>query len=184
VSIGMMCCRNSIFATRSLDVSLSTTQAQDIAQKAGFGDMTHAGSWQPGRPYSDLRRLPPALDQETKPVLKQCVTARAALAELTQAAELIPDPAMLINTLPLLEARASSQIENIVTTADKLFRHPQADGCADPATKAALRYRRALLEGVRALKTRPLTTRTAESICRQLKGVEMTVRRVPGTALT
>ena len=116
-------------------------------------------------------------------MLKQCVTARAALAELKQAAELIPDPVMLINTLPLLEARASSEIENIVTTADKLFQHLQADGGADPATKEALRYRRALLEGVRALKTRPFTTRTAESICTQIKGVEMTVRRVPGTAL-
>ncbi len=90
---------------------------------------------------------------------------------------------MLINTLPLLEARASSEIENIVTTADKLFRHLQADSGADPATREALRYRRALLEGVRALKTRPLTTRTAESICTQIKGVEMSVRKVPGTAL-
>jgi Fic family protein len=108
-------------------------------------------------------------------VLKQCVTARAALAELKQAAGLIPNPAMLINTLPLLEARASSEIENIVTTADKLFRHLRADGGANPATKEAPRYRRTLLEGVSALKTRPLTTRTAES--------EMAVRRVPGTAL-
>jgi Fic family protein len=135
-------------------------------------------------PTTTCHVCPRPSDLETKPVLKQCVTARAALAELKQAAEMIPEPAMLINTLPLLEARASSQIENIVTTADKLFRHLQADGGADPATKEALRYRRALLEGVRALKTRPLTTRTAESICTQIKGVEMTVRRVPGTALT
>ena len=116
-------------------------------------------------------------------VLKQCVTARAALAELKQAAALIPNPAMLINTLPLLEARASSEIENIVTTADKLFRHLQADSGADPATREALRYRRALLEGVKALKTRPLTTGTAESICTRIKGVEMSVRKVTGTAL-
>ncbi len=90
---------------------------------------------------------------------------------------------MLINTLPLLEARASSEIENIVTTADRLFQHVQADAGADPATREALRYRRALLEGVKALKTRPLTTRTAESICTQIKGVEMSVRKVPGTVL-
>ena len=109
---------------------------------------------------------------------------RAALAELKQAAELIPNPAMLINTLPLLEARASSEIENIVTTADKLFQHLEADAGADPATREALRYRqRAARQGVKALKTRPLTTRTAESICTQIKGVEMTVRKVPGTAL-
>ena len=116
-------------------------------------------------------------------VLKQCVTARAALAELKQAAALIPNPAMLINTLPLLEARASSEIENIVTTADKLFQHLQADSGADPATREALRYRRALLEGVKALKTRPLTTGTAASICTRIKGVEMSVRKVTGTAL-
>jgi len=154
-----------------------------MAQKPNFDDMIAAEGWRPDRPYNDIPRLPPAAELETKPVLKQCVTSRAALAELKQAAELIPNPAMLINTLPLLEARASSEIENIVTTADKLFRHLQADSGADPATKEALRYRRALLEGVAALKSRPLTTRTAESICTQIKGVEMTVRKVPGTTL-
>ncbi|MBI3247713.1 MAG: hypothetical protein HYZ50_14515 [Deltaproteobacteria bacterium] len=49
-------------------------------------------------------------------MLKQCITARAALAELKQAAELIPNQTMLINTIPLLEAKDSSEIENIVTT--------------------------------------------------------------------
>lgn len=139
--------------------------------------------WRPDRPWNDLPKLPPKAELESKTVLKQCVTARVALAELKQAAALIPNPAMLINTLPLLEARASSEIENIVTTADKLFQHLQAEGNADPATKEALRYRRALLEGVRALKKRPLVTRTAETICTQIKGTEMTVRKVPGTAL-
>lgn len=154
-----------------------------MAQKANSDDMSYAAGWKPDRPYNDLPRLPPVVEIETKTVLKQCVTARSALAELKQAVELIPNPAMLINTLPLLEARASSEIENIVTTTDKLFRHLQADAGADPATKEALRYRRALLEGVKALKSRPLTTRTAESICTQIKGVEMSVRKVPGTAL-
>lgn len=139
--------------------------------------------WRPDRPWNDLPKLPPKVELESKIVLKQCVTARAALAELKQAAALIPNAAMLINTLPILEARASSEIENIVTTADKLFQHLQADGSADPATKEALRYRSALLEGVRALRKRPLATRTAEAICTQIKGTEMTVRKVPGTAL-
>ncbi len=145
--------------------------------------MTEIRPWQPDRPYNELPRLPPSIELETKVVLKQCVTARSALAELKKAAELIPNPAMLINTLPLLEARASSEIENIVTTADKLFRHLQTDAGADPATKEALRYRLALLEGVQALKSRPLTVRTAESICTQVKGVAMSVRKVPGTTL-
>jgi Fic family protein len=139
--------------------------------------------WRPDRPYDDLPRLPPNIDLETKSVLRQCIRARAALAELKQAAEQIPNSAILINTLPLLEARASSEIENIVTTADKLFRHLQAEGTADPATREVLRYRRALLEGFATLKNRPICTRTAEIVCTEIKGTEISVRRVPGTAL-
>lgn len=145
--------------------------------------MSAGAAWRPDRPWNDLPRLPSGARLETTAVLKQCITARAALAELKQAATLLPNPAMLINTLPLLEAQASSGIENIVTTADRLFQHVQADAGADPATREALRYRHALLEGFHALETRPLTTRTAEAICTEIKGVEMRVRRVSGTAL-
>lgn len=54
---------------------------------------------------------------------------------------------------------------------------------ADPATKEALRYRTALRRGVESLKTRPLATATAVDVCRTLLGVNLDVRRVPGTAL-
>lgn len=141
-------------------------------------------SWHPEKPYNDLPLLPPGVELETKAVLKQCISARAALAELKQAAELIPNQAMLINTLPILEAKDSSEIENIVTTTDKLFQYADGDEAhADPATKEALRYRRALYEGWQALAQRPINTNMAESICSQIKGVDMTVRKVPGTAL-
>jgi Fic family protein len=116
-------------------------------------------------------------------VLKQCIAARAALAELKQAAQLIANQGLLINSLPLLEAQASSEIENIVTTTDRLFQYQHADEHADPATREALRYGRALMEGFRALKQTPLSTRTAEQVCTRIKGVQMQVRRVPGTAL-
>jgi Fic family protein len=140
-------------------------------------------SWQADRPYNDLPRLPPKVEVETRAVLKQCIAARAALGELKQAALRIPNQAMLINTLPLLEAQASSEIENIVTTTDKLFRNVGCEEHADPATKEALRYSRALFEGFKALSEHPLSTRTAERICSTLKGVDMKVRKVPGTAL-
>lgn len=140
--------------------------------------------WRADAPYNDLPTLPPPFELETKAVLKQCMEARARLAELKQAAQLIPNQAMLINTLPLLEAQASSEIENIITTTDNLFRFSDADERADPATREALRYRQALMEGFGALSTHPLNTRTAEQICTRIKGVEMQVRRVPGTTLT
>lgn len=141
-------------------------------------------TWHPEKPYNDLPLLPPSIELETKAVLKRCITARAALAELKQAAELIPNQSMLINTLPLLEAKDSSEIENIVTTADKLFQFVGSDhNPIDPATKEALRYRSALYDGWQALARRPINTTMAESICTKIKGVDMAVRKVPGTAL-
>jgi Fic family protein len=140
-------------------------------------------AWRPEQPYNGLPPLPPAREIETKAILKRCITARAALAELKQAAELIPNQGVLINTLPLLEAKDSSEIENIVTTTDKLFQHAQSENLADPATKEALRYRTALYSGFRSLAQRPLCTATAVEICRTTKGVDMDIRRPPGTQL-
>jgi Fic family protein len=122
---------------------------------------------------------------ETKAVLKALVGARAALAELKQAGELIPNQSILINTLPVLEARASSEIENIVTTADRLFRFAQHDESeqADPPTKEALRYQSALMYGLSVLAKKPVTTGMAVDICRTLRGIAIDIRKVPGTAL-
>lgn len=140
--------------------------------------------WSPDRPYNALPPLPPAAELESRPVLKQCVLSRAALAALKQAAALIPNQTMLINTIPILEAKDSSGIENIVTTADKLFQFAQArDGVADASTQEALRYRTALYAGFESLARRPLSTATAVEICRTIKAVDMDVRRVPGTQL-
>jgi Fic family protein len=139
--------------------------------------------WTPDRPYDDLPSIPGTESLETRTVLRACIEARAALAGLDQAADLIPNPAMLINTLPVLEARASSAIENIVTTSDRLFAHLHAEESADPATKEALRYRHALLQGYRSLEDLPLSTRTAETMCTTILAVDMKVRRVPGTRL-
>jgi Fic family protein len=141
-------------------------------------------SFDPQRPYNDLPLLPPTTVVETVPVLKACIEARAALAELKATGGLIPNQAVLINTIPLLEAQASSEIENIVTTSDALFRFATEDGgAADPATKEALRYRTALFQGYAALKNRPLATNVAVDVCSVIKGTGMDVRRVPGVAL-
>jgi Fic family protein len=139
----------------------------------------------PTIPYNDLPRLPPRAEIETRAVLKACIKAQASLATLRGMAGRIPNQGMLINLIPMLEAQASSEIENIVTTTDRLFQHASAgpDGLADPATKEALRYRTALHQGCQSLQTRPLTTATAVDICRTIKGVEMDIRKVPGTAL-
>lgn len=137
------------------------------------------------RPYNDLPLLPPKVEVETRAVLKACIEARAAVAELQQAGKLLPNQDVLINTIPLLEARASSEIENIVTTTDRLFQfaEPEQEAQADPATREALRYRTALRQGIEWLQQRPLTTAAAVAVCRTLLAVRLDVRRVPGAAL-
>lgn len=138
----------------------------------------------PSRPYNELPLLPPAIDVESKAVLKRCVGARAALAGLQKAGQLIPDQSVLIHVITMLEAKSSSEIENIVTTNDDLFRQASLDeDTADPATKEALRYRTALFEGYQALSERPITTRSIVDICRTLKAVALDIRATPGTTL-
>src|SRR5262249_8750076 len=129
-------------------MSIASTLAPDLSINTETSYMT----FDPSVPYNDLPPLPPPLDRvESARILKKCIVARVALAELKQAAELIPNAAVLVNALPLLEAQASSEIENIVTTTDKLLEYVNQpeNRAADPATKEALRYRRALFEGTR-----------------------------------
>jgi len=139
----------------------------------------------PSLPYNELPELPPPADRiESTAILKRCINARVSLAELKQAAELIPNSAVLVNALPLLEARASSEIENIVTTTDKLFEFADiAEDRADAATKEALRYRTALYEGTKMVQRGMLTTDMAIQICSTVKGMELDIRAETGTTL-
>lgn len=139
--------------------------------------------WRPEEPFNELPSLPPdGIDLEPKAVLKAAIEARTALATLAQAGRLLPNPNILIHAVPLLEAQASSEIENIVTTADELFKHAESGG-GDHATKEALRYRSALFTGVDSIRSRPLTAGTAARICSDLQGREMDVRAVPGARI-
>jgi len=140
--------------------------------------------WNPEIPYNSLPLLPPDIETiETRKVLKACITARAAVAELKTAGELIPDQGLLINILPMLEAKDSSRIENIVTTSDQLFQYADHDENADPSTKEALRYRTALFEGFAHLDAYPLCTNTAIALCTKLRAVQSDIRKTPGTVL-
>jgi Fic family protein len=142
-------------------------------------------TFDPAKPHNTLPALPPKADIESRAILKACIEARAAVAALKQACALIPNAGVLINTIPLMEAQASSEIENIITTTDALFRYAQnGEQDADASTKEALRYRTALRQGVDSLKTRPLCTATAVAVCTAIMGVAMDVRRVPGTTLS
>ncbi|MCZ4549308.1 Fic family protein [Gordonia rubripertincta] len=141
-------------------------------------------TWRCDKPYNELPPPPAADELETKDVLRAAIGASAALAQLDQAVVSIPNPTVLINSIPLLEAQASSEIENIVTTTDELFRHIGEDtSAADPATRETLRYRTALHRGFRLTNERGLTASTAAAVCSIIKAREMKVRAMPGTRI-
>ncbi|AQT68308.1 Adenosine monophosphate-protein transferase SoFic [Anaerohalosphaera lusitana] len=137
------------------------------------------------QPYNDLPLLPPKADIESKTILKQCILARSELAALEQAGELLPNKSVLIHTIPLLEAQLSSEIENIVTTTDKLFQLASGSKqSADSATREALRYRQALYQGCKAIEKKPLCTSIAVEICSTIRDTAVDIRKVPGTTLS
>ena len=140
----------------------------------------------PQRPHNDLPLLPPAIELETKAVLKRAIAANKALAELKGAGELVPNQAVLIQSIGLQEAKLSSEIENIVTTNDELYRAFANQGQqAEPHTKEVLRYNDALWHGFDAIKNqnRPLTTNLFEELFQQIKQSRAGVRKTSGTKL-
>ena len=99
-------------------------------------------------PFNELPPLPPIAELESKAILKKAITASRALAELKGMAERMPNQAMLIDSLVLQEARASSEIENILTTNDELFKAASDEALpASAEAKEVLRYPQALNHG-------------------------------------
>ena len=139
----------------------------------------------PDKPFNDLPLLPPAADLETKAILKKSLSAGRMLAELKGLGGTIPNQSVLINSLTLQEAKASSEIENVITTNDALFKAFTArTSQVDPATKEVLRYREALWEGFNILNTKPfLTTNLLIRLVQIIKKNKAGIRNAPGTQL-
>lgn len=138
------------------------------------------------RPFNGLPKVPPATELESRAVLKKAIGARAALEALRGAGTRLPNQAVLLQAIGLQEARLSSEIENVVTTNDALYRAFADEGQrADPQTKEVLRYQQALWRGFQAVKqeNRALSTRVFEEIVSTIRMVDLRVRRVPGTRL-
>ncbi len=141
--------------------------------------------YNPNKPYNELPLLPPKTNIETPEILKKAITANKKLAELKGLVNVIPNQKILINTLILNEARDSSEIENIITTKDKLYQAFTAKmEIPDPATKEVMRYREALWAGYNELKNRNvLTVKTILEVHKILAGNNSGIRKVPGTNL-
>lgn len=137
-----------------------------------------SASWQPSL-------LPPVEELETRAVLKKLPAAHRALAELKGILGTIPDADILLNTLPLQEAKDSSAIENIITTHDELFLATvQADGATTQAAKEVQHYAAALQLGFGLIQKHGfLSSNHLVQIQAELEHNNAGYRRLPGTAL-
>lgn len=140
----------------------------------------------PEKPFNELPELPPERKKiETLKVLRQLVKSSIALAELKGLAPTLPNPSILLNAVILKEARASSEIENVITTQDKLYQALAAKGIEpDSATKEVLRYREAALFGYNFITEKGfLSINAILSIQKILEENSAGIRKLPGTAL-
>lgn len=135
-------------------------------------------SWQ-------LQPLPYPQDFETKTVLKKLATVNRALAELKGLAQTMPQQDILINTLAIQEAKDSSEVENIVTTHDEIYKSTiTAEKYLSPATKEVKNYVEALKKGASIVKTKKvLSVNDIIKIQEVLENNKAGFRKVPGTTL-
>lgn len=132
--------------------------------------------WQPSP-------LPPTEDLETRAILKKLPAARSALAELKGITATMPNESILLDTLPLQEAKDSSAIENIITTHDELFNEELRLGYSQ-AAKEVQRYAAALRLGTRLVQQHGfLSANHVLQIQEELMHNNGGYRRLPGTTL-
>ena len=129
--------------------------------------------------------LPPTAELESRSVLKSLAPAHRYLAELKGMAATIPNEHILINTLALQEAKDSSEIENVITTHDDLYKADLFENyIKNPAAKEVSRYATALKTAFEQVKrNRLLTVNRIVEIHQALEQNEAGIRKLPGTAL-
>ncbi|MCK5022264.1 MAG: Fic family protein, partial [Candidatus Pacebacteria bacterium] len=137
-------------------------------------------------PFNDLPLLPPKLELDTKKVLLKTISASRALAQLNGAMINLPNPRLFLDTIHLLEAKASSEIENIITTNDDLYKSVVAEKkFENQAIKEVLSYKKALWIGLDRLDSKPfITTNLCVEIVQCIKQNTSGIRVAPGATLS
>ena len=137
-------------------------------------------------PYSKLEKLPPLRELiENIRILRQTNKSTAALAELKGIAQTIPNQSMLVNAIVLQEAKDSSEIENIITTQDELYKALTVNSSQTSAsTKEVVNYRKAIFYGFDIIQRQGfLRINDVIRIQQDLIGNSAGIRSVPGTVL-
>ena len=131
-----------------------------------------------------LASFPPEGVLESKAVLRALVLAHRYLAELKGIAHTMPNEGLLVSTLSLQEAQSSSEIENIITTQDALFKYQIQPDNAGPVSKEVAHYVEGLNTGfLRVRNEGVLTLNTILDVQAELEGNDAGFRKISGTVL-
>ncbi len=105
-----------------------------------------------------IKKLPLKYNFYTTKIIKKVISANKALAELNWVSQKIPNQKILINSLSLQEAKDSSEIENIITTHDELFKAVIDKSSFSKETKEVESYIEALLTSFNNTKNNKIIT--------------------------
>lgn len=136
-------------------------------------------------PHNELQLLPPKAEVETKQVLRRTISASGALAQLNGTLLNLPKPILFLDTIYLQEAKAGSEVENIIIAKDEPYKSLTVDRkIKNSTTKGVLSYKKALWLGLEELKTKPFTaTNLCVAIVQRIKQNNVSIRKKPGTTL-
>ncbi len=138
----------------------------------------------PKVPNNNLSFLPPEKFITTNPIFRQLIKTHKILAELKGYSELLPNKNIILHSITLQEAKDSSEIENIITTHDELYKAIATKGNDKTAVKEVLNYKKALFKGMELIKARGfLSTNIIVEIQQEIEGNDAGIRKLPGTTL-
>jgi len=130
-----------------------------------------------------MHKLPFNLDLENKEILKALNKANTKLGELNGIVKTIQNPNVILNAVILGEAKESSEIENIVTTFDEVYREIVLKE-NNLASKEVVNYRQAVLEGYKLVNENGfISTRMLIDIHKIIEPDVGDIRKIPGTVI-
>lgn len=134
-------------------------------------------------PFNNLPLLPINFNFLNQKIVDQLIRTSNSLSVLSKSLEIIPNHDVFINNLIIDECKSSSEIENIVTTHDDLYKAISLNEKTSHQVKEVLNYRSALYKGLELIKSKPLSTNVFIEIVQEINQNQSGIRNTPGTVL-
>ena len=130
-----------------------------------------------------MHKLPIEYNYDDIDILKALNKANSKLGELNGIINTIPNPNIILNAVILGEAKESSEIENIVTTFDEVFKEITLKN-QNSASKEVVNYRHAILYGFSQVKNNGfISSKIIEEIHHIIEPNVGDIRKIPGTVI-